>query len=113
NTPVEALEVAYPLRVEEYRLRAGSGGDGARRGGEGVVRAVRALAPLEASIIAERRRRGPRGHAGGGDGAAGRNLLNGAELPAKWRGQLRPDDVLTIETPGGGGHGRPLPGEGA
>lgn len=111
NTPVEALEAAYPLRVEEYRLRDGSGGAGARRGGDGVVRAVRALAPMEASIIAERRRRGPRGRAGGADGAPGRNLLNGRPLPAKWRGTLRPGDVLAIETPGGGGHGPP-PAEG-
>lgn len=105
NTPVEALETAYPLRVEEYRLRGGSGGAGARRGGDGVVRAVRVLAPMEASIISERRRRGPLGRAGGADGAPGRNLRNGRELPAKWRGPLSTGDVLGIETPGGGGYG--------
>ncbi|MGD9694549.1 MAG: hydantoinase B/oxoprolinase family protein [Thermoleophilia bacterium] len=107
NTPVEALETAYPLRVEEYRLRRGSGGDGARRGGDGVVRRVRALVDAEASVIAERRRRGPAGREGGGDGRPGRTTLNGEELPAKWRGALRAGDVLGIETPGGGGHGRP------
>jgi N-methylhydantoinase B/oxoprolinase/acetone carboxylase alpha subunit len=109
NTPVEALETAYPLRVEEYALRRGSGGDGARRGGDGVRRALRALTGARASVIAERRRRGPAGRAGGADGAPGRTLLNGRELPAKWSGELRAGDVLAIETPGGGGHGSPPP----
>jgi N-methylhydantoinase B len=108
NTPVEALETAYPLRVEEYRMRRGSGGGGRHRGGDGVVRSVRALADAEGSVIAERRRRGPRGREGGQDGAPGRTLLNGEPLPAKWRGRLAAGDVLTIETPGGGGHGPPV-----
>jgi N-methylhydantoinase B len=108
NTPVEALETAYPLRVEEYRMRRGSGGAGRHRGGDGVVRSVRALADAEGSVIAERRRRGPRGREGGQDGAPGRTLLNGEPLPAKWRGRLAAGDVLTIETPGGGGHGPPV-----
>jgi N-methylhydantoinase B len=107
NTPVEALETAYPLRVEAYRLRRGSGGAGAHRGGDGVERRVRVLVDADASVIAERRRRGPAGRDGGGDGAPGRTTLNGAELPAKWRGALRAGDVLGIETPGGGGHGPP------
>ncbi len=107
NTPVEALETAYPLRVEAYRLRRGSGGPGAHPGGEGVERRIRALADAEASVIAERRRRAPRGRDGGGDGARGRTTLDGAELPAKWRGPLRAGQVLGIETPGGGGHGTP------
>jgi N-methylhydantoinase B len=107
NTPVEALETAYPLRVETYRLRRGSGGAGARRGGDGVERRLTALRGCEASVIAERRRRGPSGRAGGRDGAAGRTTLNGVELPAKWRGRLEAGDVLGIETPGGGGHGTP------
>ena len=105
NTPVEALEVAFPLRVEAYRLRRGSGGAGARRGGDGVERTVRVLVDAEVSVIAERRRRAPAGRAGGGDGALGRTTLNGAALPAKWRGSLRAGDVIGIETPGGGGHG--------
>jgi N-methylhydantoinase B len=110
NTPVEALETAYPLRVEAYRLRRGTGGAGARRGGDGVERLVRALVECEGSVLAERRRHGPAGRAGGDDGAPGRTTLNGAELPAKWRGRLAAGDVLGIETPGGGGHGAPPPG---
>jgi N-methylhydantoinase B len=109
NTPVEALETAYPLRVEAYRLRRGSGGAGAKRGGDGVERRVRTLVEAEGSVLAERRRHGPSGRDGGGDGAPGRTTLNGRELPAKWRGRLGPGDVLGIETPGGGGHGPPPP----
>jgi N-methylhydantoinase B len=105
NTPVEALETAYPLRVEAYRLRRGSGGAGAHRGGDGVERRVRVLVDAEASVIAERRAHGPVGRDGGADGAPGRTTLNGEPLPAKWRGTLRAGDVLGIETPGGGGHG--------
>ena len=107
NTPIEALETAYPLRVEEYRLRYGSGGDGEQRGGDGVVRSVRALTDMEASVIAERRRSRPAGRAGGEDGAPGETLLNGEPLPGKWIGPLRAGDVLTIATPGGGGYGPP------
>ncbi len=105
NTPVEALETAYPLRVETYRVRRGSGGAGAHRGGDGVVRSVRMLVDGEGSVIAERRRQRPQGRAGGEAGAAGRTTLNGETLPAKWRGALRTGDVISIETPGGGGHG--------
>ena len=94
NTPVEALETAYPLRVEAYRLRRGSGGAGAHRGGDGVERRLRLLADAEVSVIAERRRRGPSGRAGGADGAPGRTTLNGDELPAKWRGSARAGDVV-------------------
>jgi N-methylhydantoinase B len=107
NTPIEALETAYPLRVESYRLRRGSGGAGARRGGDGVERRLRALDDCEASVIAERRQRGPAGRLGGAAGAPGRTTLNGEALPSKWRGRLRPGDVLGVETPGGGGHGAP------
>ncbi|MEW6583353.1 MAG: hydantoinase B/oxoprolinase family protein, partial [Actinomycetota bacterium] len=77
NTPVESLESTYPLRVEAYRLRRGTGGAGAHRGGDGVERRVRVLVDAEVSVIAERRRRGPRGRVGGGDGAPGRTTLNG------------------------------------
>jgi N-methylhydantoinase B len=105
NTPVEALETAYPLRVEAYRLRRGSGGAGAHRGGDGVERRVRVLVDADASVIAERRAHGPAGRDGGADGAPGRTTLNGEPLPAKWRGTLHAGDVLGIETPGGGGHG--------
>jgi N-methylhydantoinase B len=107
NTPVEALETAYPLRVEAYRLRRGSGGAGAHRGGDGVDRRLRVLVDAEASVIAERRRRAPAGRDGGGDGAVGRTTLDGRELPSKWRGTVRAGQVLGIETPGGGGHGTP------
>ena len=107
NTPVEALETAFPVRVEAYRLRRGSGGAGRHRGGDGVERRLRALVDLEASVIAERRRRAPAGREGGADGARGRTTLNGQELPSKWRGRLAAGDVLGIETPGGGGHGPP------
>jgi len=107
NTPVEALELEFPLRVRRYAIRRGSGGDGAHRGGDGVVRELEALAPMAYSLITERRRHAPRGAAGGGDGARGRNLLNGIQLEPKATGELRSGDRLTIETPGGGGHGPP------
>jgi N-methylhydantoinase B len=105
NTPIEALEREFPLRAVEYAVRSGTGGAGARRGGDGVVRELEALAEMSFSLITERRRHAPRGAAGGSDGARGRNALNDAELPAKATGTLRPGDRLRIETPGGGGHG--------
>jgi N-methylhydantoinase B len=108
NTPIEALELEFPLRMVEYSLRPDSGGEGARRGGDGVVREVQALAPLRYSLITERRRHAPRGAAGGGPGATGRNLLDGEELPAKAIGELATGQRLRIETPGGGGYGAPL-----
>jgi len=105
NTPIEALELEFPLRAVEYSLRRGSGGGGRRRGGDGVARELEALAPMEFSLITERRRHAPSGAAGGEPGAPGRNLRNGDELPAKCSGKLEPGDRLRIETPGGGGHG--------
>jgi N-methylhydantoinase B len=105
STPVEALELQYPLRVERYALRLGSGGDGTNRGGDGVVRELRALEPMRLSLLTERRRHAPRGARGGEDGSPGRNLVNGAEVPAKVTLDLAAGDVVTIETPGGGGHG--------
>src|ERR1019366_2510497 len=77
NTPVEALECEFPLRVVEYALRRGSGGEGRHRGGDGVVRELEALSEMTFSLIAERRRHRPRGAAGGADGAAGRDLIDG------------------------------------
>jgi len=106
STPVEALELAYPLRVERYALRLGSGGAGEHRGGDGVVRELRMLEDCRLSILSERRTHAPRGANGGADGLPGRNLLNGEELPAKVTADLRAGDVVTIETPGGGGYGR-------
>jgi N-methylhydantoinase B len=106
STPVEALELQYPLRVERYGLRLGSGGAGAHRGGDGVVRELRVLEDCRLSIISERRHHAPAGERGGAAGKAGRNSLNGAPLPAKVTRELAPGDVVTIETPGGGGYGR-------
>ena len=77
-------------------------------GGNGIVRAYRATSPCTVTLLTERRRHAPRGVAGGDDGMTGRNLLNGVPLPAKCRVQLSPGDVVTIETPGGGGYGRPV-----
>ncbi|HJR63579.1 MAG TPA: hydantoinase B/oxoprolinase family protein [Gemmatimonadaceae bacterium] len=105
NTPIESLEWAYPIRIEQYSLRRGSGGAGAHRGGDGVVRTYRVLERCTVTLLTERRHRAPRGAQGGSDGLPGRNLLNGGELPAKCRVELQPGDVLTIETPGGGGWG--------
>jgi N-methylhydantoinase B len=105
NTPVEALELSYPLRVERYALRLGSGGEGRRRGGDGVIREVRALEPCRLSLLTQRRRLAPRGAAGGGEGLPGRNALNGVELPSFATRDLEPGDLLRIETPGGGGYG--------
>ena len=105
NTPIEALEREFPLRVLEYSLRRGSGGEGAHRGGDGVVREVQALEPMSFSLIAERRRHGPRGASGGRDGAPGRDLLDGRALPSKSTGAIERGGRLRIETPGGGGWG--------
>jgi N-methylhydantoinase B len=106
NTPVEALELEFPLRMIEYSLRRGSGGGGAQRGGDGVVRELEALEPMRFSLITERRRHAPAGAAGGEPGQRGRNLLDGEELPAKAGGELERGQRLRIETPGGGGHGK-------
>ena len=105
STPIEALELQYPLRVERYALRLGSGGAGARRGGDGVVRELRALEPMRLSLLTERRRHAPRGARGGDDGTPGRNALNGETLPSKVTIDLEAGDVVSIETPGGGGYG--------
>jgi N-methylhydantoinase B len=106
STPTEALELAYPLRVERHALRLGSGGDGRHRGGDGVVRELRVLEACRLSLLSQRRRIAPAGAAGGSDGAPGRNLVNGEELPTFASRELEPGDVLAVETPGGGGYGR-------
>ena len=103
TTPAEALELAYPLRVERHALRLGSGGDGLHSGGDGVVRELRVLEPCRVSIISERRRHAPRGVQGGEHGQPGRNFVNDEELPSKATRDLAPSDVVRIETPGGGG----------
>jgi N-methylhydantoinase B len=109
NTPIEALETELPVRVAELAVRRGSGGAGRHRGGEGIARELIALAPMDFTLITERRRIAPRGRDGGADGAPGRNYRNGEELPAKASGSLAPGDRLRIETPGGGGLGAPEP----
>jgi N-methylhydantoinase B len=105
NTPIEALELEFPLQAVEYAVRRGSGGGGGYSGGDGVVREVEALEEMELSLLTERRRHRPPGAAGGEPGATGRNLLDGRELPPKARATLRRGQRLRIETPGGGGHG--------
>lgn len=117
NTPIEALEREAPLRVTAYAIRHGSGGEGAHRGGDGVVRELEALRELSYSLISERRVHAPPGAHGGLPGARGRNLLvplgregrsgTPVELPAKVSGTLAQGERLRIETPGGGGDGRP------
>ena len=111
NTPIEALEFEMPLRVREYAFRRGSGGRGRDPGGEGLRRSLEFLAEVDFTIISDRRRTRPYGLQGGQPGAPGRNLLLRAgarrprELPSKVRVVLAPGDVVTIETPGGGGWG--------
>jgi N-methylhydantoinase B len=110
NTPVEALELEFPLRVTEYALRRGSGGAGRHRGGDGVVRELQALADMSFSLLTERRRHAPPGADGGEPGERGRNLLDGEELEPKASGTLREGQRLRLETPGGGGHGESAAG---
>jgi N-methylhydantoinase B len=105
NTPVEALELEFPLRVTTYALRRGSGGEGRHKGGDGVIRELEGLTDMHYSLIGERRRHSPPGANGGQPGEPGRNLLDGEELPGKATGTLRAGQRLRIETPGGGGHG--------
>lgn len=107
NTPTEALERQAPVRVNEYRLRKGSGGAGEHRGGDGVVREFEFLEDGQATLLTERRERGPYGLSGGEAGAPGKNTLDGEPLPAKGTVRIRRGQRLRIETPGGGGWGQP------
>jgi N-methylhydantoinase B len=111
NTPAEALEYAYPLRVRRYSLRPGSGGEGKFRGGDGIVREIEVLTDCEVTLLADRRSRGPWGLSGGGDGAAGKTSITRQDgsvhpMPGKFSARLRKGERVTIETPGGGGWGR-------
>ena len=111
NTPAEALEYAYPLRVRKYSLRRNSGGEGKYRGGDGIVREIEVLTDCEVTLLSERRSRGPWGLAGGGDGAPGRawvirNDQSEQEMPGKFSTRLRPGERVRVESPGGGGWGR-------
>jgi len=109
NTPVEAFEHQFPVRIVSYRIRRNSGGEGLHRGGDGIVREYEFLVPAEVTLLSDRRARGPYGLMGGRPGKPGRNTLtrNGSAkaLPAKSRFEVEPNDVLRIETPGGGGWG--------
>ncbi len=110
NTPVEALEYAYPLRVRRYSLRPGSGGGGKHRGGDGIIREIEVLTECEVTLLADRRTRGPWGLAGGEAGAPGRAKIirrNGSveEMPGKFSTRLLPGERIRIESPGGGGWG--------
>jgi N-methylhydantoinase B len=110
NTPAEALEYAYPLRVREYRVRKGSGGNGKHRGGDGVVREIETLVPARMSLLSDRRKRAPYGLSGGKAGAVGRASIisNGRarRLASKGSWQLAAGHRVRIESPGGGGHGK-------
>jgi N-methylhydantoinase B len=110
NTPAEALEYAYPLRVREYRLRPGSGGNGKQRGGDGVVREIETLVPARMSLLSDRRKRRPYGLQGGEEGKSGTNEIIGADetrqIASKGSYELEAGDRVRIETPGGGGWGR-------
>ena len=110
NTPAETLEYAYPLRVRRYALRSNSGGQGNRRGGDGVVREIEVLADSEVTLLADRRSRGPWGLQGGSDGLAGKAAVlrhDGSvqELPGKFNLRLKAGERIRIESPGGGGWG--------
>jgi len=112
NTPVEALEYAYPLRVTRYSYRPGSGGDGRFRGGDGLVREIELLADVQVTLLADRRRFHPYGLAGGSPGAVGRTTYitkdGERELPGKCSISAKKGDVIRIESPGGGGWGTAL-----
>ncbi len=110
NTPVEALDIAYPFRVRRYEYRRGSGGAGKYRGGDGMVREIELLVPSQVTLLADRRRNGPYGLSGGSPGACGRTTLvhrdgTNEALPGKCSVAARAGDRIRIESPGGGGFG--------
>jgi N-methylhydantoinase B len=109
NTPIEALEYAYPMQVLRYEVRKGSGGDGQFKGGDGIVRDLQLLTDAQVTILSERRKNPPYGLSGGGSGKCGENVLIRGEkeipLPGKGMVALKAGDVLSIRTPGGGGYG--------
>jgi N-methylhydantoinase B len=105
NTPVEALEAEYPLRVERYALRTDSGGRGKRDGGDGLVRSVTVQQDATVSLLTERRRHAPAGSAGGQSGTPGRNLVDGEAVAPKLTLDVDDGTTVTLETPGGGGYG--------
>jgi 5-oxoprolinase (ATP-hydrolysing) len=109
-TDPEVLELRYPVRLEEFSVRHGSGGQGRWRGGVGVVRRIRFMEPMTANIVSSRRTQSPFGLGGGGDGITGRQWVERSDgtreiLPGTGHAELGVDDVFVIETPGGGGYG--------
>jgi N-methylhydantoinase B len=105
NTPIDAFENLYPVRIRRYTLRQGSGGAGKHRGGDGIVREFEFEAPAEVTLLADRRDRGPYGLQNGKPGRTGAAYLNGKPVAGRSRFFVRPGDRLRIETPGGGGWG--------
>jgi N-methylhydantoinase B len=109
NTPAEALEYAYPLRVREYKVRKGSGGKGKQRGGDGVIREIETLVPARMSLLADRRKRSPYGLSGGDDGKPGTAAIiregKARSIASKGSWELKTGDRVRIESPGGGGFG--------
>jgi N-methylhydantoinase B len=109
NTPVEALEFAYPFRVTEYGVRKNSGGEGLYRGGDGVVREIELLSDAEVTVLSERRRRPPYGVEGGEPGKPGRNIVirdgQAEDRPGKFSERMCKGDRVRLETPGGGAYG--------
>jgi N-methylhydantoinase B len=114
NTPAEALEYAYPIRLRQYSFRPNSGGAGLHTGGDGIVREIEVLTEAQVTLLADRRSRGPYGLAGGADGAPGRTLIlrrdgSAEEIPGKTSVRLHSGERVRIESPGGGGWGRSRP----
>ena len=110
NTPAEALEYAYPLRIRQYSLRPGSGGRGKHRGGNGIVREIEVLTDCEVTLLADRRSNGPWGLVGGGAGAPGNASVQRYDgsverMPGKFSTRLRKGERIRVESPGGGGWG--------
>jgi N-methylhydantoinase B len=111
NTPIEALEYAFPIQVMRYALRRNSGGKGLHHGGDGLVRVIRFRVPARVTVVSERRKLAPYGLNGGEAGEPGRNMLQSEErqtlVPGNVTVDLQPDEAISIETPGGGGWGKP------
>jgi N-methylhydantoinase B len=107
NTPVEAFEHQFPIRIRSYRIRGGSGGAGRHRGGDGIVREYEFLTPATVTILSDRRVRAPYGLEGGRPGQTGRNTVDGRGLGGLARFEAGPGETVRIETPGGGGWGAP------
>jgi len=111
NTPVEALEYSYPFRVTEYAIRRNTGGSGRRSGGDGLIREIALLCDAEVTVLADRRKIPPYGLFGGEPGVRGKNVVirDGKQMiqPGKFSMPLKQGDILRIETPGGGGYGKP------